>query len=68
MSGMHLLEMTKTAWNAFVAGGETDVKMLDQARSYLALSSKTLSVLGPEGDVGGPLDEIQVLYNMVNEI
>ncbi|KAF8557564.1 hypothetical protein OG21DRAFT_1406979 [Imleria badia] len=72
--GMHLLEMAKTAWNAFItmegAGPLTrpaGLKLLAQVRAYLELSNPVWTVIGPEGDEGGPLAEIQVLERLLSE-
>jgi hypothetical protein len=67
---MHLLELAKTAWNAVVSeksNREREDTLLTQARSYLVASQKILAILGPEGDSGGPLDEIQTLLSLLNE-
>ena len=60
--------MAKTAWNAFVTMDGEDpstrpvgLKLLAQVRTYLRLSNQVWTVMGPEGDEGGPLAEIQVL-------
>ncbi|KAH0832322.1 hypothetical protein J3R83DRAFT_13335 [Lanmaoa asiatica] len=70
--GMHLLEMAKTAWNAFITSEGADpltqpvgLKLLAQVRAYLRLSSQVWSVIGPEGDEGGPMAEIQVLEGLL---
>ncbi|KAH7924953.1 hypothetical protein BV22DRAFT_1034559 [Leucogyrophana mollusca] len=71
--GMHLLEMAKTAWNAIIIAeqnedlaGTAEMDLEKRARAYLRLSSDVLNVLGPEGDPGGPLEEIQVLRNLLD--
>lgn len=71
---MHLLEMAKTAWNAFITMENTDpltqpvgLKLMAQARAYLQLSNQVWTVIGPEGDEGGPLAEIQVLGSLLRE-
>lgn len=67
--GMHLLEMAKTAWNAIVT---TEVEkaqeeqLLRQAQEWLAGSRKILSIFGPEGDKGGPLEEIRALQKLLD--
>ncbi|KAF8424445.1 hypothetical protein L210DRAFT_3568075 [Boletus edulis BED1] len=71
--GMHLLEMAKTAWNAFITmeGAETQLSGLElllQVRAYLGLSQQIWVVIGPEGDEGGPLAEIQVLERLLSEL
>lgn len=70
--GMHLLEMAKTAWNAFItmengSPGPAGVKLLAQVRAYLRLSSQVWAVIGSEGDEGGPLAEAQVLEQLLSE-
>ncbi|OJA09411.1 hypothetical protein AZE42_03077 [Rhizopogon vesiculosus] len=72
--GMHLLEMAKTAWNAVITAdhdNEQDVpasaSLLERAQIYLDLSSKIIKVFGPEGDPGGPLEELAVLENLLRE-
>jgi hypothetical protein len=70
---MHLLEMAKTAWNAIVTSEHPDpsdpvgVKVLPQAQAYLRLSKQVLDVIGPEGDMEGPLAEVQVLDRLLNK-
>ncbi|GBE85025.1 SET domain-containing protein [Sparassis crispa] len=71
--GMHALEMSKTAWNAAVAmksPTEDEARLISEmeqaARSYLRAASQTLSVLGSEGDAGGPLEEIRILSGLLN--
>lgn len=68
---MHLLEMAKTAWNAFITMEGADQprtsKLLAQAGAYLRLSNQVWTVVGPEGDEGGPLAEIQVLGRLLSE-
>ncbi|KAF8840609.1 SET domain-containing protein [Paxillus ammoniavirescens] len=71
--GMHLLEMAKTAWNAIVTSEHPDPSdpvgagVLPQAQAYLRLSKQILDVIGPEGDMDGPLAEIQVLDRLLNK-
>lgn len=71
---MHLLEMAKTAWNAFITTKDADpltqpagLKLLTQVRAYLRLSNQVWAVIGPEGDEEGPLAEIQVLERLLSE-
>jgi hypothetical protein len=67
---MHLLEMAKTAWNAIVTGDNGDdaqvsrEKLKNELRVYLTLCQKKLGIFGPEGDTGGPLDEIRTLHEL----
>ncbi|KAH7885040.1 hypothetical protein F5I97DRAFT_1937350 [Phlebopus sp. FC_14] len=72
--GMHLLEMAKTAWNAIVTFERTtsststaETGLLRQGRAYLRLSSRILDVVGPEGDPGGPLAEVQLLDRLLHD-
>ncbi|EMD39855.1 hypothetical protein CERSUDRAFT_122028 [Gelatoporia subvermispora B] len=67
--GMHLLEMAKVAWDAWIVT-ENDktsgiarvrVKLREDAFKYLGLASQILGIYGHEGDDDGPLQEIQVL-------
>lgn len=39
--------------------------LLKQARACLDLSRRILDTVGPEGDAGGPLMEIQVLNELL---
>ncbi|EIW81423.1 SET domain-containing protein [Coniophora puteana RWD-64-598 SS2] len=75
--GVHLLEMAKTAWNAFVtadqnvADGATRTEnagLVDRAQLYLGLSRQVLNVFGREGDDGGPLDEIETLQGLLSNV
>ncbi|EPQ54614.1 hypothetical protein GLOTRDRAFT_42690 [Gloeophyllum trabeum ATCC 11539] len=65
--GMHALELAKTAWNASIQGvpGKSEDARLKEARSYLVLSREVLGVLGPEGDPGGPMEEINTLTELL---
>ncbi|OCH91201.1 SET domain-containing protein [Obba rivulosa] len=71
--GMHLLEMAKTAWDAWIvaegdnaAGAEQlRAKLRRDAFSYLTLASQILGIYGHEGDDDGPLQEIQVLEHFL---
>jgi len=66
---MHLLEMTKTAWNARISATDLtpaeDQTMITQVQGFLNLAHRVLKVYGPEGDVGGPLQEISVLETLL---
>ncbi|CAK5284187.1 unnamed protein product [Mycena citricolor] len=60
--GLHLLELAKTYWNGLL------VQNLDTRREclgYLTEAKAILSVLGPEGDEGGPLVEISTLESLL---
>lgn len=72
--GLHLLEMAKTAWNAFITMEVPDpatrpegLHFLAQARAHLRLSKQVWTVIGLEGDEGGPVMEIQVLESLLSE-
>lgn len=75
LSGMHALELTKTTWNAIIAGEQSGelsntaaVRQLeDAARHYLALASRVLEVYGPEGDEGGPLEELRIMRSLLEQ-
>ncbi|KAJ7069695.1 hypothetical protein C8F01DRAFT_1217270 [Mycena amicta] len=60
--GMHLLEMAKTCWNSSVTQ-EIAYKM--EITSYLDEAKRILCILGAEGDVDGPLVEIDTLHNLI---
>ena len=71
---MHLLEMAKTAWNAFITMESADpltqpagLELLAKVRTYLRLSNQVWAVIGQEGDDGGPLAEIRVLERLLSE-
>jgi SET and MYND domain-containing protein len=68
MSGMHLLEMAKTAWNAIATEtsriSEEILKI--RLRVYLDASQDILGVLGIEGDLeGGPAEDIRTLQGLL---
>ncbi|KAI0354898.1 SET domain-containing protein [Trametes cingulata] len=64
--GMHALELAKTTWNLLCTAGpdvsarESDV-LEAQTRQFLDIAASVLENFGPEGDDGGPLEEIQLL-------
>ncbi|CDO71423.1 hypothetical protein BN946_scf184909.g17 [Trametes cinnabarina] len=68
--GLHALELGKTVWN-FASTAEpndaaANTKALEQqAEMFLNLADLVLSVLGEEGDMRGPLDEIRVVRDML---
>ncbi|KAJ8590047.1 SET domain-containing protein [Rhizopogon salebrosus TDB-379] len=68
--GIHLLEMAKTAWNA-VIDADQDVpakaSLLKRARVYLGIASKVIKLFGPEGDPGGPLEELAFLEDLLED-
>ncbi|KZT23432.1 SET domain-containing protein [Neolentinus lepideus HHB14362 ss-1] len=67
--GMHSLELAKTAWNASIVGisGRSEEETVREARRYLRLAQQVLGVLGPEGDPGGPAEEISTLLELLVE-
>ncbi|EKM49538.1 uncharacterized protein PHACADRAFT_214100 [Phanerochaete carnosa HHB-10118-sp] len=72
-TGMHALELTKTAWNAIIAGERSEAplnssatrRLEDAARHYLSIASRVLEVYGPEGDMNGPLEELGVMRSLL---
>ena len=65
--------MAKTAWNAVIATDDDNrqsvpakASLLERARVYLDLSSKIVRLFGPEGDPGGPLEELAILENLLH--
>jgi SET and MYND domain-containing protein len=67
---MHLLELTKSAWNAQFSADMTEAegKMIkERVGSFLSMSRKVLGIYGPEGGEGGPISEIEVLENLLSE-
>jgi SET and MYND domain-containing protein len=73
-TGMHLLEMAKTAWNAVIAIEHVNThdalaktSLLKRARVYRNLASNILELFGPEGDPAGPLEELAVLKKLLHE-
>ena len=67
---MHTLELAKTLWNVIctdisaVAG--TDEEQLNgHARVALGFAAAVLRNFGPEGDPGGPLEELRVLAGLL---
>jgi len=71
-TGMHALELAKTAWNAVVVADVDSrsisaVNLLTDARWYLSVASDILDIFGQEGDEGGPLAEIGTLRGLIYE-
>ena len=71
---MHLLEMAKTAWNASImidgyeqGAAATRRDLSERAQTYLRLCRDVLNIFGQEGDPGGPLEEIQLLQELLDE-
>jgi len=71
-SGIHLLEMAKTAWNATITAdglaGDEIQTLKQQVRVFLSLARRILMVLGPEGDDVGPLQDIHTLQQLLIDI
>ncbi|KAI0086472.1 hypothetical protein BDY19DRAFT_345051 [Irpex rosettiformis] len=70
--GMHALEITKTAWNAVVTceqeHGDNVVRVTEYeklARFYYNVTVGVIELLGPEGDEGGPLEELHVMRSLL---
>ncbi|KAI0661947.1 SET domain-containing protein [Cubamyces menziesii] len=71
-TGMHALELAKTVWNLLCTAtanlSETQsVAMEKQANLFLHIATSILATLGPEGDEGGPLEEIDILSQVLNQ-
>jgi hypothetical protein len=70
---MHALELAKTAWNAIIAGEHAEPalsrsatkRLEDAAQHYLSIASQVLETYGPEGDAGGPLEELRLLRSLL---
>jgi hypothetical protein len=67
---MHLLELTKTAWNARLSA--TELTELggqipkERVASFLDMTRRILFLYGREGDDDGPLSEIEVLTKLLS--
>jgi len=69
VTGMHLLEVAKTAWNCSVQTDPTDKALNNLAQEALMLARSILTVFGSEGDeYDGPLVEIQTLSNLLSPL
>ncbi|KAA1469842.1 SET domain-containing protein [Dentipellis sp. KUC8613] len=71
-TGLHALELAKTTWNACVSQDISEDetarrRLLENLRWYLAVARDILGVLGPEGDEGGPWEEIGLLNSLVDD-
>jgi len=64
---MHTLELAKTAWNACATAQDDEVfaKMISLTKNFLRMAEDILTVLGPEGDDKGPLQEIHTLRSLI---
>lgn len=70
MSGMHCLEMAKTAWNASIQDTAVDGKerkgLVEATRDFLRLARDSFSLLGREGDEDdGPLYDCEALEELL---
>lgn len=66
---MHSLELAKTAWNARISSTNSDGDdriSKAQVECFLSLARDVLEIYGPEGDEGGPLDEIKSLEKLLS--
>lgn len=67
---MHLLELAKTGWNARISSinSDTDDNQISKAQvpGFLSSARHVLEIYGPEGDEGGPLDEIKTLQRLLS--
>lgn len=66
-AGMHLLELTKTAWNNIATSVDFNPSQQEKVRFLLAMSRQVLTVFGREGDDGGPLEEIETLDRLLKD-
>ena len=71
-SGMHALELAKTAWNAVVTmENKADPSVVqhfeDTARTSITIAAQILENFGIEGDEGGPLEELRMLRDLLGE-
>jgi hypothetical protein len=69
--GMHLLELAKTGWNARISSTNLDRdegSQISKAQvlDFLSSARHVLEIYGPEGDEGGPLDEIETLQRLLS--
>lgn len=69
LAGVHMAEMSKTAWNAIIKGDIID-GLEEKLREYIKCSLDVLHVMGAEGDrEGGPLEDIRVIQGLLkNEV
>ncbi|KAI0770234.1 SET domain-containing protein [Fomes fomentarius] len=69
--GMHALELAKTLWNLICTepdalAGATEQQLQAHAKSAVDFAVSVLRNFGPEGDEGGPLEEIRVLTELLH--
>ena len=67
---MHLLELSKTAWNMRFSAADTpedaDRVIKERVKKFLSMARKVLMVYGPEGDAGGPLSELEIMEGLLS--
>ncbi len=68
---MHALELAKTLWNLICTepdalAGATEQQLQAHAKSAVDFAASVLHNFGPEGDEGGPLEEIQTLTGLLH--
>ncbi|PIL22478.1 transcription factor [Ganoderma sinense ZZ0214-1] len=68
--GMHTLELAKTLWNVICTDvgavtGADEGQLKGHARAALNFAAVGLRNFGPEGDLGGPLEEVRVLAGLL---
>ncbi|KAI1793397.1 SET domain-containing protein [Ganoderma leucocontextum] len=68
--GMHTLELAKTLWNVICTdvgaiAGVDEGQLKTHARAALDFAAAVLRNFGPEGDRGGPLEEVRVLAGLL---
>ena len=69
---MHALELAKTVWNfictnASAVAGADEEQLKTHTKTALGFAATILQNFGPEGDPGGPLEEINVLAVLLEE-
>lgn len=67
--GLHLVELTKSVWNAQFSVDSTEVEkkiIKKRVQTFLSLSRKVLMIYGPEGDEGGPMSEVEVIEDLLS--
>lgn len=67
---MHTLELAKTLWNVICTDadaivGVDEAQLKAHARAALSFAAAVLRTFGPEGDLGGPLEEVRVLAGLL---
>ncbi len=65
---MHALELAKTLWNLICTDPDalTGATLVKHTKSALDFAASVLQNYGPEGDDGGPLEEIRVLTELLS--